>query len=163
MLQLYLFITLVLNGDERSLPCPSCSTHCKWGWVAPKASKLRLKSDGTHTETRFRLLAKWMSLFKSAGASAQSTTGSRDVRISGSNAGYTMFQDSVKSADLPLHFPLSPSLHLLCVTVRHHISTRFYKQFWRRKKSLAPAGIWTLDHPACSLDTIHTDHAIPAP
>jgi len=45
-------------------------------------SRLRLKCDGTRTETRFRLSAKWTSLFKSAGASVQSTTGSRDVRIS---------------------------------------------------------------------------------
>jgi len=35
MLQLYLFLTLVLNGDKWSLLCHSCSTHCKWGWVGP--------------------------------------------------------------------------------------------------------------------------------
>jgi hypothetical protein len=51
----------------------------------------RLKCDGTSAETRFRLSAKRTSPFKSAGASVQSTTGSRGVRISGSNAGYTMF------------------------------------------------------------------------
>jgi hypothetical protein len=45
------------------------------------------------------------------GASVQSTTGSRGVRISGSNAGYTMFRGSVKSTgyhcipEFPLHFP----------------------------------------------------------
>jgi len=38
-----------------------------------------------------------------AGASVHSTTGSRDVRISGSNAGYTMFRGSVKSTGYPLH------------------------------------------------------------
>jgi len=37
------------------------------------------------------------------GASVQSTTGSRGVRISGSNAGYTMFRGSVKSTGYPLH------------------------------------------------------------
>ena len=37
------------------------------------------------------------------GASVQSTTGSRGVRISGSNVGYTMFQGSVKSTSYPLH------------------------------------------------------------
>jgi len=59
---------------------------------------VRLKCDGTSVETRFRLSAKRTSLFKSAaGASVQSTTGSRGVRISGSNAGYTMFRGSVKS------------------------------------------------------------------
>ena len=45
----------------------------------------QLKSDGTRAETRFRLSAKLTSLFKSTGASVQSTTGSRIVRISGSN------------------------------------------------------------------------------
>jgi len=46
----------------------------------------QLKCDGTRTEPRFRLSAKRTSPFKSAGASVQSTTGSRGVRISGSNA-----------------------------------------------------------------------------
>jgi len=63
------------------------------------------------------------SSFKSAGASVQSTTGSRGVRISGSNAGYTMFWGSVKSTGYPLHSPVSPSLPLPCFTVCHHIST----------------------------------------
>jgi len=43
------------------------------------------------------------------GASVQSTTGSRVVRISGSNAGCTMFRGSVKATHsirlFPLHFP----------------------------------------------------------
>jgi len=46
------------------------------------------------------------------GASVQSTTGSRGVRFSGNNAGYTMFRDSVKGTDYPLHSPVSPSLPL---------------------------------------------------
>ena len=58
-------------------------------------SRLRLKCDGTCAETR-RLSAKRTSQFKSAGASVQSTTGSRVVLISCSNAGYTMFRGSVK-------------------------------------------------------------------
>ena len=66
-------------------------------------SRLRLKCDGTRAETRFRLSAKWTSPFKSTGASVQSTTGSRGVRISGSNAGYTKFQGSVKGTGYPLH------------------------------------------------------------
>jgi len=60
------------------------------------------------------------------GASVQSTTGSRGVRISGSNAGYTTFRGSVKSTGYPLHSPVSPSLPLPCVTVCHHISTGLY-------------------------------------
>jgi hypothetical protein len=73
--------------------------------------RLRLKCDGTRTETRFGLSAKRASPFKSAGASVQSTTGSRDVRISGSNAGYTVFRGSVRVLathsirQFPLHFP----------------------------------------------------------
>jgi hypothetical protein len=55
------------------------------------ACRLRLKCDGTRTETRFCPSAKRASPFKSAGASVQLTTGSRGVRISGSNAGCTMF------------------------------------------------------------------------
>jgi hypothetical protein len=58
--------------------------------------RLRLKCDGTRAETRFRLSAKRTSPFKSAGASVQSTSGRRGVRISVSNAGYTMFRGSVK-------------------------------------------------------------------
>ena len=85
--------------------------------------RLRLKCDGTRAETRFRLSAKRTSPFKSVRASVQSTTGSRGVRISGSNAGYTMLRGSVKSTDYPLHSVVSPSLPLSCVAVCHHIST----------------------------------------
>jgi len=56
-------------------------------------------------------------------ASVQSTAGSRGVRISGSNAGYTMFCGSVKGTGCPLHSPVSPSLPFPRVTVCHHIST----------------------------------------
>ena len=59
-----------------------------------KYIRARLKRDGTRAETRFGLAAKRTSPFKLAGVSVQSTTGSRVVRISGSNgsnAGYTMF------------------------------------------------------------------------
>jgi hypothetical protein len=88
--------------------------------------RLRLKCDGTHTQTRFRLSAKRTTPFKLAWASVQSTTGSRGVRISGSNAGYTMFRGSVKSTGYPLHSRVSPSLPLPYVTVCHHISTGLY-------------------------------------
>jgi len=88
--------------------------------------RLLSKCNGTRAETRFLLSAKRMRPFKSAGASVQSTTGSRGVRISRSNAGYTMFRDSVKSTGYPLHSPVSPSLPLPCVTVCHHISIGLY-------------------------------------
>ena len=90
-------------------------------------SRLRLKCDGTRAETRFRLSAKRTSPFKSARTSVQSSTGNRGVRISGSNAGYTMFRASVKSTGYPLHSPVSPSLPLPCGTVCHHISTGLYQ------------------------------------
>jgi len=61
-----------------------------------------------------------------AGASVQSTTVSRGVRISGTNAGYTMFRCSVKGTGYPLHSPVSSSLPLPCVTVCHHIATGLY-------------------------------------
>jgi hypothetical protein len=90
-----------------------------------------LKCDGTRAEIRFRLSAKRTSPFKSAGASVQSTTGSRGVRISGSNA--------MKSTGYPLHSPFSPSLPLPCVTVCHHISIGLYP----REPYMAPAAAST--------------------
>ena len=60
------------------------------------------------------------------GASVQSTTGSRGMRIGGSNAGYTMFRGSVKGTGYPLNAPFSPSLLLPCVTVCHHVWTGLY-------------------------------------
>ena len=89
--------------------------------------RLSVKCDGTRAETRFRLSAKRTNPFKSAGVSVQWTNGSRGVRISGSNAGYTMFRGSVKGTGYPLHSPVSSSLPLPCVTVYHHISTGVYK------------------------------------
>jgi len=77
-------------------------------WHSP--GRLRLKCDITRAETRFSLSAKQTSPFKSAGASVQSTTGSRGVRISGrngSNAVYIMFPGSVKGTVYPLHSPVS--------------------------------------------------------
>ena len=91
------------------------------------SSRLRLKCDGTRAETRFRLSAKRTNPFKSAGVSVQSTTGSRGVRISGSNAGYTMLRGSVKGTGYPLHSPVSPSLPSPSVAVCHHVSTRLYE------------------------------------
>ena len=85
-----------------------------------------LKCDGTRAETRFRLPEKRTSPFKSAGVSVQSTTGSQGVRISSSNAGYTVFRGSVRGTGYPLHSPVSPSLPFPCVTVCHHVATGLY-------------------------------------
>ena len=87
------------NGDETLVKCwIFCENACAVHSLRPSHKEtylamtgLRLKYDGTRAETRFRISAKWTSPFKSAGASVQSTTGSRGVRIIGSNAGYTIF------------------------------------------------------------------------
>ena len=71
-------------------------------------------------------------LNRPAGASVQSTTGSRGVRISGSNAGYTMFRGSVKGTGYPLHSPVSPFTSPPWVTVCHHISTGICHQVEHR-------------------------------
>ena len=84
--------------------------------------RLRLKRDGTRAETRFRLSANRTNPFKSAGASVQSTTGSRGVRISGSNAGYTKFRGSVKSTGYPLHSSVFP---FTSPPVRHRVPSHF--------------------------------------
>ena len=102
------------------------------GYIDISHVRLRLKCDGTRAETRCLLSAKRTRPFKSAGAYVQSTTGSRVVRISGSNAGYTMFRGSVKGTGYPLHPPFSPSLLLPCVTVCHHISAGLYHSYSKR-------------------------------
>jgi len=81
-----------------------------------------LKCDGTRADTRFRLSAKRTSPFKSAGASVQSTTDSRGVRISGSNAGYTMFRGSVKSTGYPLHCQFPFTSPPVCHRVPSHLN-----------------------------------------
>jgi len=80
----------------------------------------QLKCDGTRAQTRILLSAKRTSPFKSAGESVQSTTGSRSLRISGSNAGYTMFGGNVKSTGYPY--------------LRHHVPSHFN---WSLRKLLS--------------------------
>ena len=75
-------------------------------------------------------------LNRPGGVSSADCWHSRGVRISGSNAGYTMFRGSVKSIGYPPHSPVSPSLPLPCVTVCPHISTGFYyflKQWYNQQ------------------------------
>ena len=73
--------------------------------------RARAEPDGTRAETTFRLSPKRTSPFKSAGESFQSTAGSRGVRISVSNGGYTTLRGRVRVLathsirQLPLHFP----------------------------------------------------------
>jgi hypothetical protein len=73
--------------------------------------KARAEPDGTRAETTFRLSPKRTSPFKSAGKSVQSTAGSRGLRISYRNAGYTTFRGRVRILathairQFTLHFP----------------------------------------------------------
>jgi hypothetical protein len=103
----YAFMTYFFN---------KCSDYFVWPHQLRHCSRVRLKSDGTHAETRFRLSPKRTSPFKSAGASVHSNPGSRGVRISISNAGYTTFRGSVRVLathsirQFSLHFPSRASL-----------------------------------------------------
>ena len=56
------------------------------------------------------------------GASVQLTTGSRVVRISGSNAGYTMSRGSVKGTGYQIHSTVSP---FTFPPVRHYVPLHF--------------------------------------
>ena len=60
------------------------------------------------------------------GRSVQSTTGSRGVRISSSNAGYTMFWGWVQDYWLPTPLARFPFTSPTCVTVCHQVSTELY-------------------------------------
>ena len=105
-------------------------------------SRSRAERDGTRAETTFRLSPKRTSPFKSAGKSVQSTAGSRGVRISVSNAGYTTFRGGVRVLathsirQFPLHFPSRASP---CATTfrtqytTEHRSCTYLRQllFWR--------------------------------
>jgi hypothetical protein len=98
----------------------------------------RLKCDGTHAETRFRLSAQRTSPFKSSGASVQST-GRRAVHISLQclYCSYKpVFCSHVTLTGYPLHSPTSPSLLLPCVTVCHHISKAVYLAKYLTKEML---------------------------
>ena len=63
---------------------------------------------------RVHLIGRW--------ASVQSTTGSRVVRMSNSNARYTMFRGSVKGTGYPLHSPVFP---FTSPPVRHRVPSHF--------------------------------------
>jgi len=82
----------------------------------------QLKCDNTRAETRFRLPAKRTSPFKSARASVKSTTGNRVARISGSNAGYTIFRGSMKVYWLPTPFVSFP---FTSPPMRHRVPSHF--------------------------------------
>ena len=103
------------NAKRRDVGLPSNNKHSK-------VDRGQLKCDGTRAETRFRLSENRTNPFKSAGASVHSTTGSRVVRISGSNAVYTMFRGSVKGTWLPTPFANFP---FTSPPARHRVPSHF--------------------------------------
>ena len=109
-----------------------------------KTVRARLKHDGTRVENRFGLSAKWTSPFKFAvggGESAQSTTGSRGVRISssnGNNAGYTMFWGRVQDYWLPTPLACFP---FISPTVRHRVPLGFNLAILRNTELHGPTYI----------------------
>jgi len=91
----------------------------------------QFKSDVTRAETKFHLSCENGRVHLNrpvGGASVQSTTNSRGVGISGSNAGYTVFRGSVKGTGYPLHSPVS---FFTSCPVRHRVPSHF-------KRSLTP-------------------------
>jgi len=121
-------------------------------------STLRLKRDGTRAETRFLLSPKRTSPFKSVGASVQSTAGTRGVRISVSNAGYTTFQGSVTALvthsirQFPLHFSSRAS----------PCAIRFQKHSTRKcTEWISYFLLFSLRSSVGKIDTSIKEHALP--
>ena len=121
----FLHISLNFKNEIRNLQTDLSGLEPRKHYVAHFISRARAEPDGTRAETTFRLSPKRTSPFKSAGKSVQSTAGSRGVRISVSNGGYTTFRGSVRVLathsihQFPLHFPSRAS----------PCATRFRKQY----------------------------------
>ena len=96
--------------SHTTLPTPPYLTHPSQCISTPDGIACA-ERDGTRAGTRFCLSPRRTSPFKSVRASVQSTAGSRSVRISLSNAGYTTFGVGVRVLtthsirQFPLHFP----------------------------------------------------------
>ena len=101
----------------RRLSLIASSLHMDWVWNvmthAQKPDFVFRRNGRVHLNRQGRQFSRLLA--------------ARGVRISGSNAGYTMFRCSVKSTGYPLHSPVSSSLPLPCVTVCHHVSTGLYR------------------------------------
>ena len=114
----------------------------------------RVERDGTRAETRFRISPKRTSPFKSVGASVQSTAGSRGVRISLSNAGYTTFGDGVRVLathsirQFPPHFPSRASP---CATRFRTSSTYAYMQSMYHSPCIYTKHFWPITGHLLSL------------
>ena len=107
----------------RALTCPSSGdkivfTQHLVSSLSVNFCRARAEPVGTRAETSFRLSPKRTSPFKSAGKSVQSTAGSRGVRISVSNAGYTTPRGRVRVYWLPTPFA---SISFTSPPVRHRV------------------------------------------
>ena len=135
------FVTWPLSNRKLNTTCVRCP-YSKWRQRRSHLTSSRVyhvvviasaERDGTRAETRFRLSPKRTSPFKSVGASVQSTAGSRGVRISFSNAGYTTFGAGVRALathsilQFPLHFPSRASP---CATRFRTSSTNYMTLDW---------------------------------
>ena len=114
-----------MHGTNNIKKTASLPSTWEIHFLCPYSRTARMKRDGTRAETRFGRSAKRTSPFKLAGVSLQSTTGSRVVRISGSNgsnAGYTMFWGTVQDYWLPTPFACFP---FTSRTVCHRVPSGF--------------------------------------
>jgi hypothetical protein len=74
--------------------------------------------------------------FKSVGASVQSIAGSRDVRISGSNAGYTTFGGSVRLLAAQFHLTSPPVCHRVPLGFKRAVPSYIYLEERRRNTKI---------------------------
>ena len=77
------------------------STHLDSGYVKDVEASWNVMAHAQKPDFVFRRNGRV--LLNRRGASVHSTAGGRGVRISGSNAGYTMFRGSVKGTGYPVH------------------------------------------------------------
>jgi len=117
-----------LHSPVSPFTSPTCSSPCAITFQLESTAGTtgHLKWDGKRAETRFRFRRNRRVHLNWRGRQFSRLLASRGVRISSSNAGYTMFRGSVKGTGYPLHSPVSPSLPLLFHTVCHHISAGVY-------------------------------------
>jgi len=125
----------------------------------------RAERDGTRTETRFRLSPKRTTPIKSVGASVQSTAGSRGVRNSLNNAGYTTLGGGVRVLathsirQFPLHLPFRASP---CATrFRTSSTVSFYNRCpSHRSQRLKVLIVRVWIHVLCFVDISVSDTAL---
>jgi len=119
-----------------------------------QVSRARSKRDGTRAEPDlvFQRNLNWR--WRGGGGPFQLTTGSRGVRISGSNgsnAGYTMFWGTVQ--DFWLRTPLA-CFPFTSPTVRHRVPSGFNWALQRLTRCLPYVGGWETNQTAAKLSVL---------